>query len=140
MKTLTKKEMPLEELISGLHKSLSAQYLLEKQEIEEVKDRLSLTLHLAYTFLQQQRETALIPIAYEILHDRRHEWGENWSTRYTPKQDVSIVRQLLPLEEYIYLVADALNALMLWNDKEYAQKQLAAALGTLSYEVVSLSF
>ena len=140
MKTLTKKGITQEDLISVLHKSLSAQYLLEQEQVEEAKERLSSALHASYMFLQERQATSGVPIAYEILHEHRREWGDNWSARYAPKRDVSIVRQLLPLQEYIYLVADALNALMLWNDKSYAQKQLGAALGTLSFEVVSLSF
>ncbi len=140
MKTLTKQEITQAELVSVLLKSLSAQYLLEKQELEEATERLRLALHASYALFQEKREPLLIPIAHEILHDSTRAWGENWSAPHRPKRDVSIVRQLLPLHEYIRLVADALNALLLWNDQAYAKKQLEASLRSLSYEVVSLSF
>jgi len=137
MKKLAKIEMNHEDLIFGIHKSLSANYLLEEQNLQEAKRRLVFALETFHDFFKQEDSLNLIPIAYEIISEMSHEEGDNWEA--TLQKEVVIVRQLVPLREYAHLVAEALHVLELWNDKEYAQKQLQSAIETLSYEIVTLS-
>ena len=139
MKKLVKLEMNHEELIFGVHKTFSAMHLLEENQIDEAQHALTFALQLFDTFFKTNKDVNWIPIAHEIANERTMVEGKNWAVSNFSKDDIIILRQLLPLKEYALLTADALKAVLTWKDKTYAQKQLQRALATLSYEITSLS-
>jgi hypothetical protein len=137
MKKLTKPKMNQEELLFGVHKTFSAIYFLEKNQIDEVKHSLTVALQIFEKFLKIDKNINQISIAYEITRKTSIIEGNNWFAHN--EDNIIILRQLLPLKEYTLLIADALKALLIWKDQKYAKKQLKSALNTLNYEIISIS-
>jgi hypothetical protein len=137
MKKLTKPKMNQEELLFEVHKTFSAIYFLEKNQIDEVKRSLTVALQIFEKFLKIDQNINQISIAYEITRKTSIIEGNNWFVHN--EDNIIILRQLLPLKEYTLLIADALKALLVWKDQKYAKKQLKSALDTLNYEIISIS-